>query len=357
MQGKGAPTQDLREGHEDSPPARRSLSDEYRILFYSTGEASDFRMRLPATWLTREGLNIEYAAHPMRPNWEKADVIVFLRPHIARESLQTLAQCIRAGKTIVVDIDDDFHSIPPGHPGYYYCGPGNPGLLRALELAIKSATVLVVSTPALAERYGALAQSTLVIPNGWDEENPNWYKPPPKRQNLRIGWAGTATHLEDMRLIRSELIHFLRTYPEVQLAIGGDARIMDLFSPLPERQRLFLPFRPYHEYPNLLAEFDILLAPLADTPFNRAKSDVKLVEAGARCIPWVASALPAYRSWGTGGILAESPASWPDALATLVENPDLRLQLAEAGRIHSTQRNRLVQRLWHELIKALVPPS
>jgi glycosyltransferase involved in cell wall biosynthesis len=355
MQGKSTSSEELKMAYEDFPPVKKPFSDARSILFYSTGEASDFRMRLPATWLAREGLITEYAVHPAIPNWEKADIVVFLRPHITRESLQTLSQCIRAGKTIVVDIDDDFHNIPPGHPGYYHCGPGNPGLLRALELAIRSATVLVVSTPVLAERYGALAQTTLVIPNGWDSENPNWNKPLPQRQKLRIGWAGTTTHLEDMRLIRAELIHFLRTYPEVQLVIGGDARIMDLFAPLPERQRIFLPFRPYREYPDLLAEFDILLAPLADTPFNRAKSDVKLVEAGARRIPWVASALPAYRSWRVGGILAESPASWPDALATLVEDTDLRFQLGEAGRKHSEQRNRLVMRLWLELIQALIP--
>ncbi len=323
------------------------------ILFCGSGEVSDFRLHLPARWLKRIGFNARFVLYPQPQEIGSADVVVFLRPHIRRESMQALAECVRKGKTIIVDIDDDFHNIPVHHPGYYHCGPGNPNILRALELAIGAASVLVVSTPILGERYGSLARRVQIIPNGWDDENPNWEQPAPPHQRVNIGWAGTATHREDILLVRNELLHFLRSHPEVTLVIGGDSQIFELFKPLPEPQKVFLPFRPHNEYPLMLANFDILLAPLANTRFNQAKSDIKLVEAGARRLPWVASPLPAYQSWGVGGIFAETPSSWGDALSTLVRDSQLRQQLGAAGRKKSEARNREVVSLWSNLLETL----
>ncbi|MCX8024628.1 MAG: tetratricopeptide repeat protein [Thermanaerothrix sp.] len=323
------------------------------IVFCGSGEVSDFRLYLPARWLKQAGFITQFVLSPTPADLETADVVVFVRPHIRRESMQAIAECVRKGKTLIVDIDDDFHNIPVHHPGYYHCGPGNPNILRALELAIGAAAVLVVSTPILAERYGCLAHRVQVIPNGWDDENPNWEQPGPPRQRVSIGWAGTTTHREDILLVRNELLHFLRSHPEVTLAIGGDSQVFELFKPLPERQKVFLPFRPHNEYPLILANFDILLAPLTNSQFNQAKSDLKLVEAGARRLPWIASPLPAYRAWGVGGILAETPSSWGDALSTLVQDPSLRQQLGAAGRKKSEERNQHVFELWKNMLETL----
>ena len=324
-----------------------------RILFCGSGEISDFRMSLPARWLKKAGIDTTYVLYPNPRDLSSADVVVFLRPHIRRESMQALAECVRQGRTIIVDIDDDFHNIPVHHPGYYHCGPGNPNILRALELAIGAATVLVVSTPILRERYAPLARRVQVIPNGWDDENRNWEQPAPPHAGIHLGWAGTSTHQEDLQLIRNELLYFLRHHSEIILVIGGDPQIAEMFRPLPERQRRFLPFCPHEEYPLLLAQFDILLAPLMNTRFNQAKSDIKLVEAGARRLPWVASPLPAYLAWESGGIFAETPSSWADAISTLIQDPGLRQQLGSAGRKKSEERNREVMGLWKALLETL----
>ncbi|MDT8897641.1 tetratricopeptide repeat protein [Thermanaerothrix sp. 4228-RoL] len=339
---------------QPKPQIARTTTPIFRtILFCGSGEVSDFRLHLPARWLKQVGYHTRFILYPQPKDIESADVVIFLRPHIRRESMQALAECVRKGKTIIVDIDDDFHNIPVHHPGYYHCGPGNPNILRALELAIGAAAVLVVSTPTLAERYGHLAHRVQVIPNGWDDENPNWEQPAPPHTGINVGWAGTATHREDILLVRNELLHFLRSYPEVKLFIGGDPQIFELFKPLPERQKVFLPFRLPNEYPLMLANFDILLAPLANNRFNQAKSDIKLVEAGARRLPWVASPLPAYQTWGVGGIFAETPSSWGDALSTLVRDSQLRQQLGAAGRKKSEARNREVISLWSNLLGTL----
>lgn len=340
-----------------SPPAPQKPQSlppiPKQILFCGSGEVSDFRMYLPARWLRKAGANTTYVLNPSPHDLSGADIVIFLRPHIRRENMQALAECVRQGKTIIVDIDDDFHNLPVHHPGYYLCGPGNPNILRALELAIGAASVLVVSTPILGERYAPLARRVQVIPNGWDDENPNWEKPAPPHTGIHLGWAGTSTHWEDLHFIRNELLYFLRHHPEVTLVIGGDPQILEMFRSLPERQRWFLPFCAHAEYPLLLAQFDILLAPLANTRFNQAKSDIKLVEAGARRLPWVASPLPAYCAWESGGIFAETPSSWADAISTLIQDPALRQQLGTVGHKKSEERNREVIGLWKTLLETL----
>jgi len=76
---------------------------------------------------------------------------------------------------------------------------------------------------------------------------------------------------------------------------------------------------------------DILLVPMRDTPFNRCQSDRRLVEAGARRLPWIASPIPAFITWETGGLIADTPDEWFSHLGQLILDPDLRSTLGQAG--------------------------
>jgi glycosyltransferase involved in cell wall biosynthesis len=125
---------------------------------------------------------------------------------------------------------------------------------------------------------------------------------------------------------------------DVYTHIGGDAGIWHLFADLPEERRSFASMMPFEAYPSLLAHFDVLLAPLCDNDFNNAKSDIKLLEAGIRRIPWVASPRAAYRAWGVGGLFAEAPGEWQSALTRLAQDANLRRQLGQDGRERANTR-------------------
>jgi glycosyltransferase involved in cell wall biosynthesis len=252
---------------------------------------------------------------------------------------------------VIVDLDEDFHHLPPDHPGYSQIGPGNPEALRALEAALAQADLLTVASPALAERYRPFARRVEVIPNGWSRANPLWDMRAPRRPTLNIGWIGTLAERQDVALIRQAAIRAVRETPEAMLVIAGEPAIYEEdFAALPESRRLFLPMAPYEDYPFLLAHFDILLAPLRDNAFNQAKSDIKLLEAGVRRIPWVASPRPAYKDWGHGGLFAEKPEDWYAALKRLVEDAALRTQLGAAGRAKAEERLRAVTDQWAALL-------
>lgn len=325
------------------------------IFFCGTGEVSEgVRLGVPAQALSAAGWRVKVGQIPSVADLACHDVFVFSRPHLAAQLMESLQTCVKAGKRVIVDLDDDFHHLPPDHPGYAHVGPGNPERLRALEAALAQAEALVVATPVLAERYAPLSKRVVVIPNGWSSANPLWAKSARRLAPFVIGWAGTATHRADVAVMKAGVTRFLRENPQALLAIAGDPAVYEIFNILPEAQRLYLPYVPFDDYPYVLAHFDVLLAPLRDNEFNRAKSDIKLLEAGVRGLPWVASPLPAYLAWEIGGLFAEKSEDWCAALTQLVSDPELRRRLGEAGRAKAEAREAAFSaRQWQALLHPL----
>ena len=89
--------------------------------------------------------------------------------------------------------------------------------------------------------------------------------------------------------------------------------------------------------------WDIGLAPLADTAFNRCKSAIKTLDYAALGLAVVASDVAAYRGSladGPGGMLAANrPDAWFAALSRLVRDAELRRGLAR-GAMDGVRRER-----------------
>jgi glycosyltransferase involved in cell wall biosynthesis len=92
--------------------------------------------------------------------------------------------------------------------------------------------------------------------------------------------------------------------------------------------------------------WDIGIAPLADTAFNRSKSAIKTLDYAALGLAVLASDVPAYReslcdsacadgrgSDGVGGrLVANTEAAWFRALCDLINDAALRQRLAQGAR-------------------------
>ncbi len=84
-------------------------------------------------------------------------------------------------------------------------------------------------------------------------------------------------------------------------------------------------------------DFDIALAPLADIPFNRAKSHIKVLEAAALGIPVVATDMEPYRDFvrdgETGFLIPPSqPDLWQERLHELVNDEAMREEMGAKAR-------------------------
>jgi len=99
-----------------------------------------------------------------------------------------------------------------------------------------------------------------------------------------------------------------------------------------------------------------LCAPIADIPFNRARSNIKVKEYAALGRPWLASPVGPYASLGEkqGGRLVADD-GWAAALGRLVEKPRERRKLARQarkwGRTQSVSAN---ANLWEQALTAAI---
>ncbi len=81
--------------------------------------------------------------------------------------------------------------------------------------------------------------------------------------------------------------------------------------------------------------WDIFLAPLEDSLFNRCKSGLKFLEYSALGIPGVYSRLEPYAELvihGENGFLAADLSEWGEFLRRLILDPELRLGIGKAAK-------------------------
>lgn len=153
-----------------------------------------------------------------------------------------------------------------------------------------------------------------------------------EHETIRIGYfSGSITHNDDFRRIVGVLCKLFDQYPQLELWCIGQLDLPDELVNYTERIHVH-PFMDYTELPSYIAQVDINLAPLTETLFNAAKSEIKWIEAALVKVPTVASDWGAFKMMiehGQTGLLCRSAQDWQQALVSLIESRSLRQQLAD----------------------------
>lgn len=298
------------------------------------------RLRAP---LQQAGINIVYGVEngeilPERVS--EGDVVIFQREIPWKfDKYQKIAAAARQGrKPIVFDLDDLLLFLPENHPDrltQYYA----PSLLPMLQ-GLMEADLVTVSTQKLRDVLVNFNQNVVVLPNYLDDTL--WHLKPPLQKNssnemLTIGYMGTESHRPDLDFITPALLDLLKRYPQkISFHFWGIQPSTEILS-LPQVE--WTPSQFFSSYQDFSAFFqtqsaDIFIAPLVDSLFNRCKSPLKFLEYSALGAPGVYSNLETYNgivSHGKNGFLASTLDEWTDSLIQLIENDELRLQIAEAA--------------------------
>jgi hypothetical protein len=221
------------------------------------------------------------------------------------------------GIATVVDFDDAMWCIDKDNLAWRAWNVRNPynQHWRTCEDAARIADLVTVTTVALAQRYGKNHHRTEVIPN----RVPIAATGLPRHEDNEVftaGWCGyTKTHPGDCT-VSAPAAHAV-------LDDGGALRVVA--DPLgaatewgidPARVDPIGPQKFGPEYYRSISRLDLMLVGLKDTPFNRAKSFLKVLEAGAVGTPSIAPDNHPHRALAATGypvILASSPSEWADA--------------------------------------------
>jgi hypothetical protein len=222
---------------------------------------------------------------------------------------------IAARKPLVFDFDDAVWLPREG---------GNP-LLRALhrERAVQDilrcAAAVIAGNEFLAEYARRFNRSVTVVPSTIDVA-----RYPHNGDSTIVGWIGSSTTLP-----------YLKPLGPVFAELGVTPRVIASGNPSTLGFRVdFRHWRLETEL-NELAEIGIGIAPLPDTPWERGKCGVKVLQYMACGIPVVASAVGVQNriiQHGENGFLVRTGAEWTERLRMLLADAAVRARLGAAGR-------------------------
>lgn len=309
-----------------------------------------YRAILPLRELERQGHTVFWPGHHSfkllakggTPKWDVLHIQQFFGPEILGE----IERLTERGIAVVWDTDDDVMGVPRGTEAYKNLG-GRRKIRRIFErtVAIANAAHLMTTTN---DHLGGIYRAAGVervqtIENYVAPEDVNGQRT--RHQGIVIGLVAAGEHEGDLKKMRiGQVLHeLLRRYDGVRVvSIGADLKIRD------HRYR-HIPLVPIERLIDTEREFDIGLAPLLDTPFNRARSNIKLKEYAAAGAMWAASPIGPYVGMGEkqGGLLV-AEGEWLGALSGLIEDQERRRELTQRSRAWvQRQTARQGADVWH----------
>lgn len=275
---------------------------------------------------------------------QNASHIIIYRSPISPELLRLCHLAKEYGKPVFFDIDDlvfdtvytDQLSYTQGlnsvEKGNYDAGVRNYGYM------LENCDGAITSTNQLQEELYKYQSKVLLNRNLASDDliaiSSQYIKDYSQTSDIvKIGYfSGSISHNENFELIKPAIKQLLKKYSNVQLHIVGILDIPEDMKPF-ENQIVTHDYVDWDKLPALISEVDINLAPLVDSIFNRAKSEIKWIEAALVKVPTVASRIGAFSDMvvdGETGLLATDK-QWFDKLETLVLSPELRQKIAEAA--------------------------
>jgi len=306
----------------------------------SVGNGSfHYRLHQPLVEIARQGLaEAAIGPHLDAVSAQDADVVVAhgLFGHQRFTALGEMREWL-SDRVFVYEHDDDYLGTRPDNPMFHggrltyeeYVARDRPEVVRHLQ----SADLITVSVPHLAEIYREHTDVPIVVlPNTIDAvllEVPQPVRPPGER--LRVGWAGSATHLLDWRACAAGVKYGLTKANAQMFMMGADFRPY-----LRYRDTEFLPWADsIDQYYLPMTTWHVALAPLVDEAWNRSKSPLKALEAAAFGIPVVAGDAAPYRDFvipGETGFLCRSDDDWMRAIRALGQDEEMRREMGRNAR-------------------------
>jgi glycosyltransferase involved in cell wall biosynthesis len=321
---------------------------------------SNYRVIMPMLALERHGHEIMWASKltedvPLRTLLQ-CDLVHCFRRLDRTGDLKRLAA---HGVAISFDNDDDLRAIDVSSGSGDRRKSGARGRFENMKKfsdmvdIARSADLMTTPSTTLADAFGSAgATNVQVIENYLDDRSMPGYGSRSKHDGLLIGWVAGREHALDLPhlSVTEALGRLLETHRDLRVLTVGTRLGLDS-----ERYEFRKEVR-FEKLIELCGGFDIGIAPLADTQFNRARSTVKLKEYAAGGTPWLASAVGPYRGLGRGegGRLVHGD-RWLDALDALIRSGfSRRLLSRNALKWAKRQTIDCNVRLWEEAFSAAI---
>jgi len=261
----------------------------------------------------------------LKSDFAWADVMIFQR-QMSESVLAKMEMAKKLGIKTIYDIDDMLLEIPESM-GEVHDAFSKPEIKRVITLFLQNVDLVITASMELAKAVRRRCETPIcVLKNGVCVED--WTDAPHVDDGkTTIGWMGSRSHIYDVAVVSEALRRVMQDTDAHLKLIGWVAS--EEFDWLGEFEG-----RVHEEgwveintLPFIMADIDIGIAPMQDTPFNRCKSSVKWMQHSAMGIPTVASDIPPYTddiAHAKTGMLATTEEEWYNCLKALVLDDGLR---------------------------------
>jgi len=351
-------------------------------------------------------VDIAYNNEPMKVDeLIKYDIIHFHKTIANYEQMAEITNHLRANGVITIMDLDDHWAPDTRHPAYHLIKSGD--LDKKIPANLKLVDAVTTTTTIFADEIKKRNPNVYVIPNAIDKDDTQYQPNPVESNKLRVGWLGGSSHKHDIKLLDGmsnklsasgviSNIQFvvcgfdLRGFMNERNAVTNETvrrpitpkesvwyeyekiftdnyniaspeykRFLDAFQEVPYPNISEQPYnrvwtKPIDEYANSYNLFDVSLAPLEDSAFNRVKSQLKVLEAGFHKKALIASEVGPYKidlinAYEKGGSINPNGNAllvpkggdkklWAKYVKLLSENPDLVSMLA--NNLHNTVKDK-----------------
>lgn len=344
-------------------------------------------------------VDIEYSPNILDRNYMSKYQIVAFHRSLGTDfdkAVEIITHLNSMGIKTILDIDDYWM---PGkeHPIY--------DMIRVNKIHekiinnIKISNYITTTTSLFADEIKKFNKNVFVFPNAIDPNEPQFKEPTLPSDKIRVGWLGGSSHLHDLQLLnniswKADNLQYVLcgfdtrgTITEINERTGEKKQrpiephetvwveyekiMTDNYSIITKEYKDFLMKFKDEEYPNVYSQeyvrvwtqpvtsyaknyskFDISLAPIKNTMFNRMKSQLKVIEAGFYKKALIASEIGPYTidlkhslengKFVDGNALLvnenRNHGDWKKWIKKLVDNPNMIKDLGE--RLYETVEKR-----------------
>lgn len=260
------------------------------------------------------------------------DILMYNRtlPDHAMDQIRELKK--KYGFRIVVDVDD-YWELDPHHILYQqYIDDG----FAAEQVAhIEAADLVLTTHERLAEEIRMINPNVHVCPNAIPHQGQFDITHEPHHL-VRLFWQGSDTHREDVGILERPIDQLGHLSKKIKMVMAGYhyesapwGAMLEVYTAKLKHQYEIIPYSPITDYYKHYAKADICLVPLVNSPFNRMKSNLKILEAANLGLPVIASAVHPYLGMPVN--FCRSSRDWVGHIKRMVQWPARRED--EGGRL------------------------
>ncbi len=326
---------------------------------YEWNANANYRLLQPLEQLRARGHEVVHATSGSSAGTARTDMrklrgcdVVWSYRFLEGPQFDAIKELVRRGAAFVWDTDDDLGQIPRESPHYRRTGGVNAlQTFRNTVTIARLTQVMTTSTEPLAQRYREQGiERVEVLENYLSRDRARARRR--RHDGIVVGWMAGLEHAAELPRVPivDALTRLLDAHPQLRVvSIGVDLRLRsDRYTRHPE-----VDFVRLQDH---IGGWDIAIAPLADIPFNRTRSNVKLKEYAGAGAPWLASPIGPYAGLGEeqGGRLVADD-GWFEAIDDLVRHRFARGRLGRKARAWAkTQTIDAVAGRWEAVLEEAV---